>query len=113
MTLTVVGWLLDADSPHQRAIVGGWSPSMGGMTAEPLVLRVDAEVEIQRLRQDAERYRWLRTQHWSTGPLAVAARPKDAIKLGHDAPSQSRLDDAVDIAMAESAAAVAAAQAAQ
>ena len=52
MTLTVVGWLLDAQTKSERAIAGaGWAPSMGGATAEPLVLRVDSQVEIERLRE--------------------------------------------------------------
>ena len=51
MTLTVVGWLLDAGTKSERAIVGaGWAPSMGGQTAEPMVLRADVVAEIERLR---------------------------------------------------------------
>jgi hypothetical protein len=48
---------------------------------------------------DAERYRWLRDQHWSRAPLAVVRDPKDAVKLGHELPSGSRLDEAIDAAM--------------
>jgi len=47
------GWLLDAGTEYERAISGsGYSPSMGGMTAEPLVLRSDATAEIERLRDE-------------------------------------------------------------
>ena len=56
--------------------------------------------EADELRKDAERYRWLRMQDWNTGLLAVVAEPKQAIKLGHDAPSRARLDAAIDAAMA-------------
>ena len=50
------------------------------------------------LEADARRYRWLREQHWSSSPLAVVANPKKAIRLGHDSPSGSRLDDEIDAA---------------
>ena len=60
------GWLLDAGTEHERAIAGsGYAPSMGGMTAEPMVLRSDAMVEIERMRAQAmqavsaERERWV------------------------------------------------------
>ena len=52
--------------------------------------------------KDAERYRWLRTQHWSDGVMAVAVDPKKAIKLGQYCPSFGLLDDAIDAAMAAS-----------
>jgi hypothetical protein len=48
---------------------------------------------------DANRYRWLRAQNWDTGLLAVVADPKDAVKLGCDCPSLSRLDEQIDAAM--------------
>jgi hypothetical protein len=52
------------------------------------------------MRKDAERYRWLRAQHWSTSPLCVVADPKDAVKLGRTCPSGEYLDFVVDDAMA-------------
>ena len=55
--------------------------------------------ELEALRKDAERYRWLRAQHWNTGQLCVVAEPKDAVKLGHCCPSGEYLDIAVDDAM--------------
>ena len=55
---------------------------------------------VEALRKDAERYRWLRAQHWNTSPLCVVADPKDAVKLGHCCPSGDMLDMAVDDAMA-------------
>lgn len=57
--------------------------------------------DIEALRKDAERYRWLRVQDWHSGQLAVVAKPKIAIKLGHDSPSRDRLDSAIDAAMSE------------
>jgi len=71
--------------------------------------RIPAEVALGRIlkaaeptpdEQDAERYRWLRSQHWNTGLLAVVADPKAAIKLGYDCPSLDRLDEAIDAAIA-------------
>ena len=55
--------------------------------------------EMETLRKDAERYRWLRAQHWNDGRLAVVADPKGAIKLGHDCPSFGRLDEQIDAEM--------------
>ena len=55
----------------------------------------------EALQRDAERYRWLRLQDWDTCPLAVVANPKEAIKLGHDAPSRERLDAMIDAPLAE------------
>lgn len=49
---------------------------------------------------DAERYRWLRAQHWNNADLCVVANPKVAVRLGHDCPSLERLDAAIDAAMA-------------
>lgn len=58
--------------------------------------------EIEALRKDAERYRWLREQQWNTSPICAVTRPKDAVKLGHDCPSLDRLDAAIDAAMRDS-----------
>ena len=52
--------------------------------------------EIAAMRKDAERYRWLRAQHWSTSRLAVVCDPRHSIKLGYFAPSESLLDHEVD-----------------
>jgi hypothetical protein len=46
-------------------------------------------------------YRWLREQDWDSSPLAVVTRPKESLKLGFDAPSRSRLDEAIRAAMKE------------
>ena len=49
--------------------------------------------------RDAERYRWLRKQHWDEADLCVVVRPKEAVKLGHDCPSLERLDEVIDASM--------------
>lgn len=51
------------------------------------------------LRKNAERYRWLRAQHWSTSPLCVVAAPKDSVKLGHCCPNGDYLDFEMDAVM--------------
>ena len=50
----------------------------------------------EAIRIDAARYRWLRSQHWNEGKLAVVVDPKDAVKLGQDCPSLDRLDEMID-----------------
>lgn len=56
----------------------------------------------EAMHKDASRYRWLRSQNWNDGLLAVVANPKAAVRLGHDCPSLDRLDEAIDSAMKES-----------
>jgi hypothetical protein len=50
---------------------------------------------------DAARYRWLRQQHWSDGPLCVVLRPREAVKLGYFCPSLEYLDDLIDAEMGD------------
>lgn len=54
---------------------------------------------IEQERKDAERYRWLRKQHWSDSHLAVVYAPKDSVKLGRNCPSLELLDESIDDAM--------------
>jgi hypothetical protein len=54
----------------------------------------DATEEINCLRKDAERYRWLREQHWSDGKVTVTT--PGSVKLGHDTFSRERLDLVID-----------------
>jgi hypothetical protein len=60
--------------------------------------------EVEALRQDAERYRWLRQQDWFEGDLCVLRDPKRSLTsgagLGADCPSHERLDAAIDAARA-------------
>lgn len=55
-------------------------------------------VEVHQLREDAENYRWLRSQNWNDSALCVVVNPKAAVRLGHYCPSGTRLDDAIRIA---------------
>lgn len=58
--------------------------------------------ENESLRKDAERYRWLRVQHWNSSVMAVVFDPKHSVKLGADCPSDLRLDVAIDFARNDS-----------
>jgi hypothetical protein len=58
--------------------------------------------ENAELKRDAERYRWLREQHWNEADMAVVFYPKKSVKLGFDCPSLDRLDAAIDAARATS-----------
>jgi hypothetical protein len=55
--------------------------------------------ELTALFNDAERYRWLRAQGWFDNTICAVWRPKDAMKLGHVAPSGEQLDVAIDAEM--------------
>lgn len=57
-----------------------------------------AAERVDQYRVDAERYRWLRSQHWEEAPMCVVMQPKAAVKLGYDCPSLGRLDVAIDAA---------------
>jgi hypothetical protein len=59
-----------------------------------------ATADINALAEDARRYQWLRQQNWNDSELSVVARPKDAVKLGHECPTLDRLDAAIDRARA-------------
>lgn len=52
--------------------------------------------EYEKLKLDAERYRWLREQSWVNSNLIVVFGGKDRLKLGTDCPSLMRLDQAID-----------------
>ncbi|MFJ4117521.1 hypothetical protein ACIPV9_14055 [Pseudomonas psychrophila] len=54
------------------------------------------KVEVEALRKDAERYRWLRIADWWRSPVCVIRNPKEQAKLGSDCPSGDRLDAAID-----------------
>lgn len=67
-----------------------------GEGAAQLVLEYAIKEAVEAERADAERYRWLRAQHWSEAPVCVVARPKDAVRLGYYCPSLDRLDAIID-----------------
>tara|TARA_R110000868_G_scaffold362022_1_gene624065 strand:- start:194 stop:433 length:240 start_codon:yes stop_codon:yes gene_type:complete len=60
---------------------------------------IDAHEEIALLREDAERYRWLREQHWDDSVLCVTTHPKQNLRLGAYCPSGELLDAAIDAAI--------------
>jgi hypothetical protein len=54
------------------------------------------EAERDALKVDAERYRWLRIQHWNDATMCVVAIPKQAVALGAYCPSERLLDEHID-----------------
>lgn len=54
----------------------------------------------QELRRDAERYRWLRSQHWNSSAICVVTDPKKSVRLASFCPSLEQLDYSVDSGMA-------------
>ncbi len=50
----------------------------------------------EQIKKDAERYRWLRKQHWSDAKIAVVVEPKLNVKLGVVCPSLAFLDEYID-----------------
>lgn len=59
--------------------------------------------KVAALEINAERYVWLRAQHWDTSALAVVSDPKRNVRLGTYCPSEELLDAAIDAARARSA----------
>ena len=60
------------------------------------------KAENEALRKDAERYRWLRAQHWDSSAICCVVDPKLCTKLGAYCPSLELLDQAVDAGIAMS-----------
>lgn len=60
-------------------------------------------LDVEELRKDAERYRWIRTADWWRSPMCAISNPKEQAKLGSDCPSGDRLDAQIDAAMAKEA----------
>jgi hypothetical protein len=55
--------------------------------------------ELVQLKKDAERYQWLRQQHWNEAEMFVVVGSKSQVRLGTDCPSLALLDAAIDAAM--------------
>jgi hypothetical protein len=55
-----------------------------------------SKAELEAVSKDAERYRWLRSQHWSESRLFVV-EGKDKVQLGTICPSRELLDEAIDV----------------
>jgi hypothetical protein len=51
-------------------------------------------------RRDAERYRWLRMQHWNNSSIFVVADNKSSLRLGTRCPSTGQLDELIDAELA-------------
>ena len=91
--------LADVTAELANAKVSGIHSCHDGCTRSGCVAgRLTAERDA--LREDAERYRWLRSQDWFYGPLCVLRNPKRVLTrnsaLGADCPSGDRLDVAID-----------------
>jgi hypothetical protein len=54
------------------------------------------QAEVDALRKDADRYQYLRKQHWTTANLCVVVNPASAVKLGYECLSLEILDTKVD-----------------
>ena len=67
----------------------------------PVTLEIAEVKELLAACKDAARYDWLRSQHWDTAKICAVASPKEAIKLGHYAPSGKYLDELIDKEMKE------------
>ncbi len=84
-------------------ILAGWPSTFDTMgdarkMQEMVEYARQLERELQAALVDADRYRWLRRQHWEKSNLFVIAGGKSRISLGVDCPSLDRLDAAIDAA---------------
>lgn len=101
--------ILVRDEVAAKAMVGiGYiaRPVIEQSDAQAAIAQRDATIaelraKLEGAERDAERYRWLREQHWGKASVSVVMQPKKAVKLGYDCPSLQRLDDAIDAAMKE------------
>lgn len=57
--------------------------------------------DVQQLCKDAERYRWLREQHWHNSSVAIVCKPKENVKLGSTCLSHELLDSMIDSEIAK------------
>ena len=85
---------LKAENDRLRKLPTCWSEVLEQSEANDELLD-----KVLELGADAERYRWLRSQHWNESDMVVACHPKKSVKLGFDCPSGERLDHAIDAAM--------------
>lgn len=105
-----------SDTPEtDHALHGVWYRGDHGSAIPALCRKLERERNAMRLRiiewldmpdeairLDAARYRWLRSQNWNDGRLAVVVDPKRSVKPGHDCPSLNRLDEMIDEQMKRS-----------
>lgn len=87
----------DAESAawDDSGIISGLNSTME--TAADAIEALEREVEA--LRKDAERYRWLRKRHWSDTPPTIVVTNPSGLKLGVMTYSDERLDEVVDAAI--------------
>lgn len=52
-------------------------------------------------KRDAQRYRWLREQHWSDGGIAVVRYSEKNVRIGTQCYSERLLDEMIDEALAK------------
>lgn len=55
--------------------------------------------QLDECRADAERYRWLRAQHWHDGRMCVVVLPKLNVRPGSFCPSGELLDKEIDASL--------------
>lgn len=81
---------------HDRDVQAFAEAVRAAACAERSARIAELEHQLAEARKDAERYRWLRNEHWENNRLGVVLRPKDQTKLGTFIPSGSLLDDTID-----------------
>lgn len=85
----------------EKKVKGNMIFSFCPFCGEPVETDAPRAAPDEQLRKNAERYEWLRSQHWSDGQLAVVANAKANVRLGANCPSHELLDAAIDAAMRE------------
>ena len=85
---------LEADLAKHRELLLHHLSVIDPLRAENAQLKA----ELAAITKDAERYRWLRNQHWNDSDMCVVESPKESLKLGSRCPSGELLDVAIDAA---------------
>ena len=98
---TEIVWCACGDGHAANSYGAGFMDANGGVCANCDAANQGVEPDLDAMRKDAERYRWLRSQHWNESGMVVACHPKKSVKLGFDCPSGERLDHAIDAAMSK------------
>ena len=89
---------VESEKATSKILLDSYADENGRISAERDALK--AEVEVEALRADAERYRWLREQHWFDSPICVVVNPKMQLLLGTHCPFGEKLDEKIDAARA-------------
>ncbi|CAG4900440.1 hypothetical protein [Paraburkholderia saeva] len=69
---------------------------------EDFEMLYEAADALEELQRDAERYRWLREQHWNDADMFVVTGSNTRVHLGTYCPSLDLLDIAIDAALQSS-----------